>query len=131
VTDKELTKPKPLGALTFKTGQTSQFYPKTKYEFAENIDFYTQLGKIIDVYKVKGIIIGLPIHKPEAIKHATFIEGITKYMHRESLIKVPTTFINEELTTIQAKRVLEAHQVNQRNYDKNYSQNKKVEMYLI
>jgi RNase H-fold protein (predicted Holliday junction resolvase) len=121
-----MTKSKPLKTLTLKTGLETQFYPKTKLEFAENSEFYSQLGGIVNAYGVKGIIIGLPIHKQEAIRHASFIEGITKYMHREGLIKVPTTFINEEMSTLQAARVLEALQVKQRSYNVEISKDKKV-----
>jgi RNase H-fold protein (predicted Holliday junction resolvase) len=126
VSDKNLTTSKPIKTLLLKTGQTSDFYPKTKLEFAENSDFYKQLGKIIIDYRVKGIIIGLPVHKTEAIKHTAFVEGITKYMHRESIIKLPSTFINEELTTVQAIKYLEMTQVKQGTFNQELSKVKSV-----
>ena len=45
-------------------------------------------------------------------------------MVREDLIRIPLTFVNEELTTFQAGKFLEFYQASKGVYDKEISRNK-------
>ena len=93
----------------------------------ENKEFFKNINKIIDDYNIKGIIVGLPIQDNNIIsRHSIFIEGLLKHMHREKILNIPTTFINESYSTFQAGKLLEQYQVDQKNFDRNFSHNKQV-----
>ncbi len=92
-----------------------------------NTEFFMSLEKVTQDHKVKGIIIGLPLQNGVPVSnHCRFIEGFVKFMHREEIIKVPTTFVNENLSTFQAGLLLQSMQVDKGNYDRNFSHNKNV-----
>jgi hypothetical protein len=52
-------------------------------------------------------------------------------MCREEIIKIPLTFVNEELSTFQASKFLEFYQTTQGNYDKGFSRNKMVLLIIL
>lgn len=85
------------------------------------------ISDLILKHKVKGIIIGLLLQNGVPFSnHCKYIEGLVKHMYREEVISVPTTFIDEKLSTLQAGRLIKAMQVDKGFYDRNLTHNKNV-----
>ena len=80
---------------------------------------------IVD-YHVKGLIVGYPLLNNKPTKHCYFIEDFVKYLIKNQGLKVPITFVNEEFSTIQAKKAIEFYQVEQNDYDPKFVRRKKV-----
>ncbi len=49
---------------------------------------------------------------------SNFIERFVKHMLREEIIKIPLTFVNEEFTTLQARKFLEYYEIDNMNKEK-------------
>lgn len=80
---------------------------------------------IVD-YQVKGLIVGYPLLNNKPNKHCHFIEDFVKYIINKQGLKLPITFVNEEFSSMQARKAIEIYQVEQSNYDPKFVQRKKV-----
>jgi len=128
ISDKLITKTKILKTFPLQTGFNTKFYPPQS-EFVHNKEFYENLNKIIKNHKVKGLIIGYPILDNKPSQHALFIESFVKYMYKNEILKIPCTFVNEAYSTFEAAHFLEMLQVDQKNYNPQFSNNKLVNIY--
>ncbi len=125
LSDKLITKASINKALTLQTGIRTEFYP-AQINFIQNHDFYEDLNKIIKTNKVKGLIIGYPIKDNKPSQHALFVESFVKYMYKNEILKIPCTFVNEAFSTFEAAHFLEMLQVDNKNYNSKFANNKKV-----
>lgn len=61
ISDRFLTKTKPLKTFELQSGHFFKFYPTHQDEFNLNLEFFYGLNKLIKDNKVKGLVIGYPL----------------------------------------------------------------------
>lgn len=131
ITDKYISQPKLLKTLTLETGLKSKFYPPQD-ELNKNQNFFQDLQKIIKANRVKGLIIGYPIKDNKPTQHAYFVESLVKFMYKKNILSdLPCTFVNEAYSTFEAWRFLEMLQVDEKNYNPRFANNKKVKLQIF
>ncbi|MBP9837085.1 MAG: Holliday junction resolvase RuvX [Proteobacteria bacterium] len=73
-------------------------------------DDYAKLLDLIETNTVKSIVVGLPLEMSgevgaQATKVQNFIDGFVKFIHRKKISDMTIEYIDERLTTVEAKRV--------------------------
>ena len=91
-----------------------------------NREFHVYIKKIVSDFQIKGLIIGYPLVNNKPSHHCKYVEDFIKYLLEKQNLKIPVTFVNEEYSTIQARKTLELYQVQSKNYDPKFVLRKNV-----
>jgi len=113
-------------SLTLRTGDMFYNFPNYPDDFVHNFEFYSYLKSMIKERQVKGLIIGYPLHNNQRTPTSSYVEDFTRFLLSKEEVRLPVTFVNEEYTTILARKAVELYQVQQRDFQYGLTNNKKL-----